>query len=64
MTDHTVQYASCVIINPHRPTATITELMTDIKCTDCGHIRETTERYPTLVACRECGSLNLDYTHD
>ena len=32
-----------------------------IKCEDCQHVRETTEKYPTLVNCEECGSYNLRY---
>jgi Zn finger protein HypA/HybF involved in hydrogenase expression len=35
--------------------------MTDIKCKDCGHVRETTEEYPTLAYCHECDSDNLKY---
>lgn len=38
--------------------------MTDIECKDCGHIRETTEEYPTLVACAQCGSPRLEYYED
>jgi hypothetical protein len=34
---------------------------TNIKCEDCGHIRETTEENPTLVNCESCGSYNLQY---
>lgn len=34
---------------------------TAIECEDCGHLRQTTERYPTLVNCEECGSYNLRY---
>ena len=32
-----------------------------IKCEDCQHVRETSEKYPTLVNCKECGSYNLRY---
>lgn len=35
--------------------------MTDILCLDCSHVRETTEEYPTLATCEECGSWNLAY---
>ncbi|WP_256394095.1 hypothetical protein [Natronoarchaeum rubrum] len=37
--------------------------MTDVKCRACGHVRETTEPNPTLVACVECGSHRLDYVN-
>jgi len=37
------------------------ETGTSIQCGDCGHIRETTEEYPTLANCEECGSYNLRY---
>jgi len=37
--------------------------MTDIECNDCGHVRETTEEHPTLVACVECGSPNIEYVN-
>jgi len=33
----------------------------NIKCEDCGHVRETTEKNPTLVNCERCGSYNLRY---
>ena len=36
--------------------------MTDVECVECGHVRETTEETPTLVACRNCGSFRLRYT--
>jgi ribosomal protein S27E len=32
-----------------------------IECTECGHVRQTTETYPTLVTCEECGSHSLRY---
>lgn len=35
--------------------------MTDIVCNDCGHVRETTEEYPTMVVCRNCESYDLEY---
>lgn len=35
--------------------------MTDIRCNDCGHVRETTEPYPTLANCEACGSSDVDY---
>lgn len=34
---------------------------TAIECKDCGHVRETTEKNPTLVNCDQCGSHNLRY---
>jgi DNA-directed RNA polymerase subunit RPC12/RpoP len=34
---------------------------TAIVCEDCGHVRETTEKNPTLVSCQECGSGALRY---
>lgn len=37
---------------------------TAIVCQDCGHVRPTTEEYPTLVSCQSCGSSNLAYGHD
>lgn len=33
----------------------------DILCLDCGHVRETTEEYPTLATCESCGSHNIAY---
>lgn len=36
---------------------------TDIKCEDCGHVRETTEPNPTLVNCNQCGSHDLRYVN-
>lgn len=35
---------------------------TDIVCGDCGHVRETTEKFPTLVTCESCGSDNIRYS--
>jgi Zn finger protein HypA/HybF involved in hydrogenase expression len=35
--------------------------MTDIKCLDCDHVRETTEEFPTLATCENCGSWNVAY---
>lgn len=35
--------------------------MTDIRCLDCDHIRETTEENPELTSCENCGSYNLAY---
>lgn len=35
--------------------------MTDIKCLDCGHVRETTEENPKLATCEACGSYNIAY---
>ena len=34
---------------------------TAIVCDDCGHVRQTTERHPTLVNCESCGSHNVRY---
>lgn len=38
--------------------------MTDIECNDCGHVRETTEDYPTLVCCNQCGSGDVEYVDE
>ena len=35
-----------------------------IICEDCGHVRETTEKHPTLVSCDSCGSANLRYASE
>lgn len=34
---------------------------TAIVCDDCGHVRQTTEEYPTLVSCQSCGSHKVRY---
>lgn len=34
---------------------------TAIRCESCGHVRETTEEYPTLTSCGVCGSHNVRY---
>lgn len=37
---------------------------TDLVCNSCGHVRETTEENPTIVACEECGSYDLEYRRE
>lgn len=34
---------------------------TDLKCNQCGWVRETTESNPTIVACKNCGSYDVGY---
>lgn len=37
---------------------------TAIVCEDCGSVRPTDEKYPTLVNCQSCGSYNLRYADE
>ncbi|GAA0200413.1 hypothetical protein ACFFQF_01030 [Haladaptatus pallidirubidus] len=37
---------------------------TSIVCGFCGHVRPTTEKFPTLVSCEACGSSNVRYDND
>ena len=34
---------------------------TNLKCNQCGYVRETTEDNPTIVCCKNCGSYDVGY---